>query len=129
VSNDDLLNEPIDTIASAGEGESGPPPPAELVYCNLCQRGFKNNNGLGVHMATMHKGNRKKRKARTLRALVNTPADDAIHTDDIFFATVQSLFPSGEIPLPALLPLMRWREATDQLLQEVQRVRPSPQEV
>lgn len=127
MSNDDLLNEPIETIASAGEGESGPPPPAELLYCNLCQRGFKNKNGLGVHMSTMHKG--RKRKGRTLRALVATPADDAIHTDDIFFATVQSLFPSGEIPLPALLPLMRWREATDQLLQEVQRVRPGSQEV
>lgn len=133
-----------DTVPAEAVGGSSPPALPEVppwkdspdspttgdtdVECDICGRRFKNNNGLGVHKATIHRKDGKKitrkrsAKPPTLRALVTQPPhDDPLHADDIFMATVHSLFPNGEIPLTALLPLMRWREATDELLREIDR--------
>ena len=41
--------------------------------------------------------------------------------DDVFNAVVGLLFPRGVIPITALTPLLRWRHATDILLEEVSR--------
>jgi hypothetical protein len=39
--------------------------------------------------------------------------------DDIFDVVVSQIFPRGTVPIHALTPLLRWRHATDEMLDEV----------
>jgi hypothetical protein len=40
--------------------------------------------------------------------------------DDIFTSVVSLMWPKGEIPTNALMPLVHWRENTQRMLEEVQ---------
>lgn len=44
---------------------------------------------------------------------------DPIPLDGLVMAVLESLFPKGLIPLSALEPVSRWREATEKFLQEI----------
>jgi hypothetical protein len=39
--------------------------------------------------------------------------------DDIFTSVVSLMWPKGEIPTNALMPLVHWRENTQRMLEEV----------
>jgi hypothetical protein len=105
--------------------------------CPECGRPFTTKQGLGRHRLSAHgvkgKATRtlqrrqatasKASKGREhLRQLLSTPSvleDDPLHADDVMFAVINMLYPHGVIPTKHVLSLLRWREATERMLNEV----------
>ena len=93
------------------------------VPCPECGLRFM-RAGMGVHRSAAHayRGEKRKRKPRAApsnQSPSRTPRID-LTVDEIFDAVVSQMFPRGTAPVTALSPLLRWRRATEEMLNEVQ---------
>jgi hypothetical protein len=93
------------------------------VPCPECGQRFM-AAGMGVHRSIRHgyKGKKSQRKPRAAPSNHSAPRPPRIDltVDEIFDAVVSQMFPRGTAPVAALTPLLRWRRATEEMLNEVQ---------
>ena len=96
--------------------------------CPECRKLYMPGTGMAAHRARAHGvGGKAKQKARDevlrdKRALVEAKlvkADPTLHADDILDGTLHTLYPDGMIPVHAVVPLMRWRDATEEMLRGI----------
>lgn len=105
--------------------------------CPECGRdNFTTPNALGRHRNLEHgvvpayKQQQQQQKAATParvgsnggrigRPPVNRPST-GWNVDHFFQSVVRTLWPSGQVPIKALVPLMDWREATREMMEKVQ---------
>jgi predicted nucleic acid-binding Zn-ribbon protein len=95
--------------------------------CPDCGRdNFATMTSLARHRSIAH-GVMGADKARTLeREAAGKPkrvraaaVDSTLSVDHIFQSVIQTLYPHGQMPTKAMVPLMEWREATQKLLETV----------
>ena len=87
--------------------------------CPDCGKRYVPGPGMGVHRHSAH-GNSSKRKRNDAGAnRERKPALPPVTCDDVFDAVVSQLYPRGVIPVAALTPLLRWRHATDEMLEAI----------
>lgn len=127
----DAMAERIDALVAVPPSE----PELQQLECPECASGgqhrlFNGANGLGVHRRATHgvrgpTSKTPKRRGRPPgsrnqpkppRPVQVTPDWDV---DDIFTPVMRQMFPSGEIPIHAVLALVRWRADTQRMLNEV----------
>ena len=106
----------------------------ERVACPDCGGMYLSGTGMSQHRQAKHGPGRKKRKVviETVEAPVKKrgrpPGSTAKPkptvdldwtTDDIFQTVITALWPGGNIPAEAVLPLIQWRETTREFLEKV----------
>jgi hypothetical protein len=112
----DVQTQVEQVIAAMDEPDDGKEP------CPECGKRYVPGPGMGVHRHAAHGSGptRKRRKpAPPSKHGPGRPPKVDITVDDIFEAVVGQMFPRGNVPVVALLPLLRWRHATDEMLIEV----------
>ena len=129
-----LVNHPLEILA--------PQPDDGKEECPDCGGRYFPGPGMGVHRRAAHgQGKQTRRKACPECGELHSSKDMARHrrthgveppkrgrppkspewnVDDIFAATVSIMWPNGEIPVTAVMSLIRWREDTQRMLMEVQ---------
>ena len=97
--------------------------------CVNCGQRFKPGISMARHREKAHgvvsarrQQELTKKKAKTFTAVEEMPPTvDNLEwkADDIFQAAITLLWPSGVLPIHAILPLIQWREDTKQFLEKV----------
>jgi hypothetical protein len=91
--------------------------------CPECGKTYKSVGALGNHRRTAHGVPGVSPSAIISRAKTRTRRNGNlpdIEVDHIFASVLQVLFPSGTMPITAVVPLLQWREATQEFLEKVQ---------
>jgi hypothetical protein len=103
-------------------------PPAQKVPCPECGEMYFSGTGMSQHRKAKHGVRSPNAIAVEARAqLAPVPAkrgrknrvDLDWTTDDIFSTVITALWPGGNIPVDAILPLIQWRETTREFLEKV----------
>lgn len=102
-----------------GGNEGAQPPPSKRI-CPECHKPISSKD-LMRHRRRVHGYTDGATTTSTSKTVALPDDDDGLNVDEIFDAVVGMLFPRGVVPITALVPLLRWRHATDELLIEVHR--------
>jgi hypothetical protein len=89
------------------------PGPPQYAYkdCSICGKVIRSKD-MARHLRQVH-------PAPLKLASSNGTALEPLSSEDIFDSVIGLLFPRGSIPITALTPLLRWRHATDIMLEEI----------
>jgi hypothetical protein len=92
------------------------------VMCPECGREYKTPGALGNHRKTEHgiEGTTPASVAGRAKTRAKRNGSAPVHVDDVFGSVLQVLWPSGTMPIAAVIPLLQWREATQDFLDQVQ---------
>ena len=95
-------------------------PKPEKVPCPDCGEMFFSGTGMSQHRKARHNPDKVadkqvKKQGRPRKDRI----DLELTTDDLFQTVVEVLWPGGNVPVSAVLPLIQWRETTREFLEKV----------
>ena len=89
------------------------------VPCPDCGQEYFSGPGLGVHRAAAHGLPRRGRPPGAKNKEPRQPKAPDLTVDEIFNSVVGILWPKGNVPATVIVPLVRWRDATQKMLDEI----------
>ena len=104
------------------------------VPCPECGKVYKTPGALGNHRKMAHNvsspwskeqearkaRNERKRERRAAAREMRLRVRGDFHADDIVSAALAILWPEGVLPVSVMIPLIEWREATQEFLEKIQ---------